>query len=115
MKMWLDHDYKPFVCDVVTLQEIYDEVPEDDQPGCSQVIEEYEPYPQNEQPGNSHVVEEYEPFEPPIGSSYADQETYEIPQNESQETYEIPEQSGQPEPETYEIPEPEPGSYNGSS
>lgn len=88
--------------------EIYDEVPEDDQPGCSQVIEEYEPYPQNEQPGNSHVVEEYEPFEPPIGSSYADQETYEIPQNESQETYEIPEQSGQPEPETYEIPEPEP-------
>ncbi|XP_073238970.1 uncharacterized protein [Porites lutea] len=88
--------------------EIYDEVPEDDQPGCSQVIEEYEPYPQNEQPGNSHVVEEYEPFEPPIGSSYADQETYEIPQNESQETYEIPEQPGQPEPETYEIPEPEP-------
>ena len=97
------------------MQEIYDEVPEDDQPGCSQVIEEYEPYPQNEQPGNSHVVEEYEPFEPPIGSSYADQETYEIPQNESQETYEIPEQSGQPEPKTYEIPEPDPGSDNGSN
>ncbi|CAH3185372.1 unnamed protein product [Porites evermanni] len=53
-----------------TSQEIYDEVPEDDQPGCSQVIEEYEPYPQNEQPGNSHVVEEYEPFEPPIDSRH---------------------------------------------
>ena len=79
-------------------------MPEDEQPGCSQVVEEYEAFSSSEKPSSSHVLEEYEPF--PSGGTW-DPETYEIPDNGTQETYEVPEAGA--EPETYEIPDPEPG------
>ena len=90
-------------------QEIYDEVPEDEQPGCSQVV--------SESPGG---VEVYEPWENdgPAQETYeiADpngpQDFYEVPDSEEPETYEVPEPE-QPEQETYEVPDPEPGKHSG--
>lgn len=72
--------------------EIYDEVPEGEQPGCSEVV--------CEAPGG---VEVYEPWEDgPVSM----QDTYEIPDNTPpQDTYEIPDP--QQDQDTYEIPEPE--------
>lgn len=78
----------------MVFQEIYDEVPEGEQPGCSEVV--------CEAPGG---VEVYEPWEDgPVGM----QDTYEIPDNTPpQDTYEIPDP--QQDQDTYEIPEPEEG------
>lgn len=76
---------KPNVAFLIALQEVYEEVPENEQPGCSVVVDEYEPW---ESSGPAH------------------QDTYEIP---GQDTYEVPEQEQQQE--TYEIPEQEQGTF----
>lgn len=85
------------------MQEIYDEVPEDDETGRTQIVEQetYEvPDDGGLDTGNSrHDQSLSETYEVPDQPD--EQETYEEP--DQQETYEEPDQQ-----ETYEVPE-EPG------
>lgn len=72
---------------IIILKEIYDEVPEDDETGRTQVVEpEQETYEVPDDGGQD------------TGNSQHDQsfsETYEVPdQAEQQETYEVPEEPG---------------------
>lgn len=68
------------------IQELYEEVTDEDQPGCSQVLEE-----------NSVGVEVYQPWD---NDPIEQQENYEVPDTHEGDTYEVP---GDDEQETYEI------------
>ena len=83
------------------MQEIYDEVPEDDETGRTQIVEpEQETY---EVPDDGGLDTENSQHDQSLS------ETYEVPdQPDEQETYEEPDQQ-----ETYEVPE-EPGVCTGT-
>lgn len=66
--------------------ELYEEVTDEDQPGCSQVLEE-----------NSVGVEVYQPWD---NDPIEQQENYEVPDTHEGDTYEVPDDDEQ---ETYEI------------
>ena len=73
---------------IIVLQEIYDEVPEDDETGRTQIVEpEQETYEVPDEQHDQSISETYEVPDQPD-----EQETYEEP--DQQETYEVPEEPG---------------------